>query len=234
MATEITEQLDREVERRFLELSKDLKKFIRSEVRSRLEHAAVQPNEKASAGVEDWRRERADLEKMLRSEMEARLDAISKQRVHLDLNLVLKRFTQRAVELLSKAELSAPGRSGVQINGVLRQAVLEAFRSRKQHLSHLAKIERVVREGAMDQLPQLLDELFVEAGIKKISDLQYGSQFFTAENSPEGKLYLQVTEPAYVDEFTGKIIRAGRLRHVAEPPFLAGSGSEEGERGAES
>jgi|GEM_PF-2686646 len=234
VAIEITEQLDREVERRLLELSKELKKFIRSEVRSRLERLAVQPKEDEPVEREDLRRERAELEKRLRSEMESRLQVIAEQRVQLDLNLVLQRFAQRAAELLAEVDPSASRGLSGQVSGVLRQAVLEAFRNRKQHLSHLTKIERVVREGDLDRLPQLLDEFFVEAGVKKISDPKHGAHFFKAENSPEGKLYLQVTEPAYVDEFTGKIIRAGRLKHVAEPPFLVGSGGETGERSTES
>ncbi|GAA3121395.1 hypothetical protein [Streptosporangium carneum] len=237
----LTQRLEREVERRLLDVSSELRGLLRSEIRMHAARLARESEEKASSAArasqekarprretetpseekaspaEPSSRERADLETRLRREMEDRLATIAKERAHLDPNLVLKRFTEHTSALLNKIDGSDSGTLREQLNSGLRQAVLDALRGRKQHLSHLTKIERVVREGSMDQIPQLLDEFFVEAGVRRISDPSEGPEFFKAINDSVGKPYLQVVEPAYVDEATGRILRAGHLRHVAEP-----------------
>jgi hypothetical protein len=206
---ELTKYLDQEIERRLREVSDELKKLVRSETRSQTERLA---KKKLEGGVTE--EDRAILELRLRREMEARLVNIAKERSSLDPNIVLRRFTERTMELLSKIDPSGPSE---QINSILRQAVLDALRNRKQHLSHLTKLERVIREGSSDQLPQLLDEFFIESGVRRISNPLEGPEFFKAINDPKGKPYIQMVEPAYVDEITGQIIRAGLLRHTAEP-----------------
>ncbi|MEV7005865.1 hypothetical protein [Streptosporangium sp. NPDC051022] len=217
LADHLTQRLEREVERRLLAVSNELKETLRNEIRVRTARLDRERSEDKAASTARASRERADLETRLRREMEARLATIAKERAQLDPNLVLRRFAEHTTALLSKVDGPEYGALREQVNSGLRQAVLDALRSRKQHLSHLTKLERAVREGAMDQIPQLLDEFFVEAGVRRISNPADGPEFFKAINDPAGKPYLQVVEPAYVDEATGQILRAGRLRHVAEP-----------------
>ncbi|WP_119727044.1 hypothetical protein [Thermomonospora amylolytica] len=230
LRTELREKTHRQLRK---ELREEVRKEVRKELRTEL--LEEMREETRDELREEMRQDvREELRAELRDEVRVRLAEIARRRAHLDPGLLLQQFADRAYELLHKADLRAAGGSREQINAALRQAVQDAFRNRRRHLSHLTKIESLVRAGGVDQLPQLLDELFIEAGIRKVSDPQHGARFFAAENDPGAGPYLQVTEPAYVDEFTGQPIRAGRLRHVADPPLPAvdggGAVEREGER----
>lgn len=216
-------ELERKIEKQILEVRNELKKLIRDEIQNKSKQLIK--DEKTTSTTdsnEETEDRRSNLEDRLRREMEGRLATIEKERRQLDSKLVLKRFTERANTLLSKIDATSVDMSNEQIGNVLRQAVLEALRNRKQHLSHLTKLEILVREKSLDQIPQLLNEFFIEAGIRRASNPIDEPEFFTVINDPTGKPYLQVVEPAYVDEVTGQILRAGRLRHVANPEFADG------------
>jgi len=161
---------------------------------------------------------RRKIKEELRAEFEERIDGIRRQRIMLDPARLVSSFLDQVSRLLEeeiadKAEVPSPQ----QISNMIKQGVLEAMRIRRMHLAQLAEIDRLVQDRRLDELPLLLRGWFVRAGLTQSCDVSGHPEYFTAVNGPEEGDHLEVIEPAYIDEATGQVIRAGRIRHTEKP-----------------
>lgn len=230
----LAQQIDLVIEQRLNEVGDELKELVRSEFGSWAEKKSADP---CSCAEEPSGREKARIsqaESGLRREMEKRLKEIETERSRLDPAYITNKFKQQIPKILEGlVGVDSPALND-HMSNALRQAVLDSFRTRRQHLSHLTKLDLLVRSGSADQLPRILQEFFAESGVKRVATPEDNPEYFKAENSPEGGRHLQVVEPALIDEFTGQILRAGVVTHVAEPPVHNDSSDGEAYRGGES
>ncbi|MEV5409604.1 hypothetical protein AB0K60_12305 [Thermopolyspora sp. NPDC052614] len=195
------------------ELPERLRKEIGDEVEARVRGCLRQ---EVRREIED--QVRHEIKAELRAEYEKRLDEVRRERTRLDPTRLATAFSDRTIELLHR---EVAGKAQVptsqQIAVTIKQGVLDALRSRRMHLAQLAEIDRLIASGELNDLPLLLREWFTRAGLTQSRDAVGHPEYFTVVNGPEEGIYLQVIEPAYIDEATGQVIRAGRLRHADEP-----------------
>lgn len=125
---------------------------------------------------------------------------------------LLSRFTERTRELLSELpEEHRPG--GAEVTAVLRQAVLEAFRSRDEYVARLAETDAAswTTEMSARSLRRAIRASLVDSGIRVVESSEEREHFVVVEGEGDG---FEVLRPAYVDQATGKLILSGQLRRV--------------------
>ena len=193
-----------------------LTKFIKNELRSQISECIRDTLHK---NIYD---EISDqIHAQLRAEMEKRLAAIAAERTNLEPAKLLKVFTEQASELIEKSRSIKRSEklTQEQVQQIIRNAILEALRSRRLHLTHLVELERLANDGMLEHVPDLLPGWFARAGLKRIDDPETHRELFEQIDKGKGP-YLEVVEPAYIDAMTGQTIRSGRVR-------LDGSQSEQ-------
>ncbi|MFC0865519.1 hypothetical protein ACFHYQ_24805 [Sphaerimonospora cavernae] len=202
LQTAVGEQLD--------QLSSSLGKTVQRHVREALK-AEVRQSIEAEV--------RAEITDEIRKEMTVRLNSLISDYRHLDPAKILEGFLQEATNLLSTSpQPAADSLTQRELVEGLRQAVLEAFGSRRLHLAHLAELDSHLREATdLGGIRLLVDEWFAVAGLKRIASPVERSECFATMNSPTDGPYLALVRPAYVDAVTHKIVRSGQLRHTDDP-----------------
>ncbi|MEU8907811.1 MULTISPECIES: hypothetical protein [Streptomyces] len=128
---------------------------------------------------------------------------------------LLSRFTERAQELI--AELGEDERpTQASVTGALRQAVLEAFRTREEYLARM--VETDLFAGMPNQsaavLRRSIRSVLVDQGVRCVDSPDEQEHFVVVEG--EGDAF-EVLRPAYLDQATGKLILSGQLRRIPAP-----------------
>lgn len=128
---------------------------------------------------------------------------------------LLSRFTERAQELI--AELGEEERPmQASVTGALRQAVLEAFRTREEYLARM--VETDLFAGMPNQsaavLRRSIRSVLVDQGVRCVDSPDEQEHFVVVEG--EGDAF-EVLRPAYLDQATGKLILSGQLRRIPTP-----------------
>lgn len=143
---------------------------------------------------------------------------------------LLSRFTERAQELIaSLPEGERPVETSV--SGALRQAVLEAFRSRDEYVARMVETDLAASAANQnaDALRRSIRTALVNQGVLCVESPDEQDHFVVVEG--EGEAF-EVLRPAYVDQATGKLVLAGQLRRVPIFDDVARvPGGEEGEEG---
>lgn len=182
-------------------IGKGIRDAFRQEIRAELAHEV-----------------KAEIKAELRREMKVRLSSIAEERTQLDPAVLLESFIRQVSDVLEKSGGEhAEALTQQQLLSVIRQAVLDALRSRKLHLSHLAELERMVKDGTLEQVPQLLPEWFVRAGLERVDDPTAHPERFAVINEGHDGQFVQVVQSAYIDQMTGQTIRPGQLRRTTTP-----------------
>ncbi len=199
---------------------------IQAEVRSGV-RAALKDEIRAEIEAEV----RDEITHEIRVEMANRLKSMVKDHDRLDPLKILDGFVRHAADLLAESEGRHGDLTQQQLVSTLRQAVLESFQSRKLHLAQLAELDCRLREtGGPESLLLLVDELLTVAGLRRMETYTDHPQHFTIVNTPAEGQFISMVQPAYIDSTTGRVVRSGRLRHVADPVFLLeSSGPASGE-----
>lgn len=136
---------------------------------------------------------------------------------------LLSRFTERATELMAALpEEARPTQAAV--TAALRQAVLEAFRSREEYVARMVEVDLLA--GAPKQnansLRKGIRAALLDQGVRCVDSPDGESELFVVVEG-EGEAF-EVLRPAYVDQATGKLVLSGQLRRR--------SGAQEGDRAA--
>ncbi|MEU6259205.1 hypothetical protein [Streptomyces sp. NPDC047043] len=136
---------------------------------------------------------------------------------------LLSRFTERATELM--AALSEEARpTQAAVTAALRQAVLEAFRSREEYVARMVEVDLLA--GAPKQnassLRKGIRTALLDQGVRCVDSPDGESELFVVVEG-EGEAF-EVLRPAYVDQATGKLVLSGQLRRLA--------GAQEGDQAA--
>ncbi|WP_327699700.1 hypothetical protein [Streptomyces sp. NBC_00459] len=126
---------------------------------------------------------------------------------------LLSRFTERATELM--AALPEEGRpTQAAVTGALRQAVLEAFRSREEYVARMVEVDLLA--GAPKQnassLRKGIRAALLDQGVRCVDSPDGESELFVVVEG-EGEAF-EVLRPAYVDQATGKLVLSGQLRRL--------------------
>ncbi|MCA2201719.1 hypothetical protein [Streptomyces sp. SMS_SU21] len=127
---------------------------------------------------------------------------------------LLKRFSESAQRLIeSIPDEDRPGQK--DIVSALRQGVLEAFRTREEHLARLVECDLEAR-GSGNRMSTLKWQVSVRKallglGVRVVEDAAERELFVVVEGDGE---QFEIVRPAYVDQATGKLILAGQLRRV--------------------
>ncbi|NEB09182.1 hypothetical protein G3I32_09905 [Streptomyces coelicoflavus] len=125
---------------------------------------------------------------------------------------LLVRFTEKARELVDRMpDESRP--ISAEVTAVLRQAVLEAFRTREQYVARLVETDSASWMTAMPakSLRRAIRASLVDSGIRVVESSDEREHFVVVEGEGDG---FEVVRPAYVDQATGKLILSGQLRRV--------------------
>jgi hypothetical protein len=133
---------------------------------------------------------------------------------------VLEQFAAKVSELFATADTgSGPALAPQEVKAALRQAVLDVFRSREQHVAHLAEIDRYVQNprNSPRTARVFIAERLKAAGLRRITDPAETEHFVLTGNGDGGD-YLVVADPGYVDEVTGRLVLAGQLYRSSHPP----------------
>ncbi|MFF7927367.1 hypothetical protein ACFZDP_40675 [Streptomyces mirabilis] len=125
---------------------------------------------------------------------------------------LLSRFTERAQELI--AELGEDERpTQASVTGALRQAVLEAFRTREEYLARMVETDLVAimpnQKSAV--LKRSIRGALVDQGVRCVESPDEQEHFVVVEG--EGDAF-EVLRPAYLDQATGKLILSGQIRRI--------------------
>lgn len=137
---------------------------------------------------------------------------------------LLARFTERARELLDELpEEHRPGSS--EVTAVLRQAILEAFRTREEYVARLVETDAMswTTEVSAMSLRRAIRASLIDSGVRVIESTDEREHFVVVEGEGDG---FEVLRPAYVDQATGKLILSGQLRRVFLPARKAESNTE--------
>lgn len=127
--------------------------------------------------------------------------------------MLLSRFAERATDLLAALpEEERPTQAAVA--AALRQAVLEAFRSREEYVARMVEVDLLI--GAPNQsagsLRKGIRSALLDQGVRCVDapDAE-GELFVVVEGDGEA---FEVLRPAYVDQATGKLVLSGQLRRL--------------------
>ncbi|MGA4902783.1 hypothetical protein ACPCAJ_34445 [Streptomyces griseoincarnatus] len=137
--------------------------------------------------------------------------------------MLLSRFTERATELMAALpEEVRPTQAAV--TAALRQAVLEAFRSREEYVARMVEVDLLA--GAPKQnassLRKGIRAALLDQGVRCVDSPDGESELFVVVEG-EGEAF-EVLRPAYVDQATGKLVLSGQLRRLP--------GAQEGDQAA--
>lgn len=125
---------------------------------------------------------------------------------------LLARFTERTRELLGELpEEQRP--AGSEVSTVLRQAVLEAFRTREEYVARLVETDATSWTTGMSalNLRRAIRTSLVDSGVRVVESVDEREHFVVVEGEGDG---FEVVRPAYLDQATGKLILSGQLRRV--------------------
>ncbi|MGW6487376.1 hypothetical protein [Streptomyces sp. NPDC055056] len=128
-------------------------------------------------------------------------------------HMLLSRFTERATDLLAAfPEEERPTQAAVA--AALRQAVLEAFRSREEYVARMVEVDLLA--GAPNQSASSLRKgirtALLDQGVRCVDAPDgEGELFVVVEGDGEA---FEVLRPAYVDQATGKLVLSGQLRRL--------------------
>ncbi|WP_186009603.1 hypothetical protein [Streptomyces albidoflavus] len=128
-------------------------------------------------------------------------------------HMLLARFTERATELLAAVpEEERPTQTAVA--AALRQAVLEAFRSREEYVARMVEVDLLA--GAPKQnatsLRKGIRAALLDQGVRCVDAPDGEHELFVVVEG-DGEAF-EVLRPAYVDQATGKLVLAGQLRRL--------------------
>ncbi len=127
--------------------------------------------------------------------------------------MLLSRFTERATDLM--AALPAEARpTQAAVTAALRQAVLEAFRSREEYVARMVEVDLLA--GAPNQSASSLRKgiraALLDQGVRCADSPDGESELFVVVEG-DGETF-EVLRPAYVDQATGKLVLSGQLRRL--------------------
>jgi hypothetical protein len=127
---------------------------------------------------------------------------------------LLKRFNDSASRLLDAIpDEDQPKQS--EVLAALRQGVLEAFRTREEHLARMVESDLEAR-GSGNRMSTLKWQVSVRKallglGVRVVETPDEQELFVVVEG--EGDAF-EVVRPAYLDQATNKLILVGQLRRV--------------------
>ncbi|MFJ8989959.1 hypothetical protein ACIRQH_06145 [Streptomyces sp. NPDC102279] len=128
-------------------------------------------------------------------------------------HMLLSHFAERATNLLATLpEEERPTQAAV--TAALRQAVLEAFRSREEYVARMVEVDLLA--GAPNQsagsLRKGIRSALLDQGVRCVDAPDgEGELFVVVEGDGEA---FEVLRPAYVDQATGKLVLSGQLRRL--------------------
>ncbi len=144
---------------------------------------------------------------------------------------LLARFAERAQELIAGLpEGERPVEAS--ISGALRQAVLEAFRSRDEYVARMVETDLAASTANQNAaaLRRSIRAALTNQGVRCVESPDEQDHFVVVEG--QGAAF-EVLRPAYVDQATGKLVLAGQLRRVPVANGVAQAHEErEGGEGA--
>ncbi|MFD7709731.1 hypothetical protein [Streptomyces sp. NPDC059786] len=133
----------------------------------------------------------------------------------LDPAALLSRFTEIAGELLAVLPAEQQPTSA-EVTATLRQAVLEAFRTRDEYIARLVETDAThwSAKPSAQTMRRAIRSALIDTGLRVVEDVDEQELFVVVEG--EGDTF-EVVRPAYVDQATGKLILSGQLRRVPTP-----------------
>ncbi|GAB3949869.1 hypothetical protein [Streptomyces sparsus] len=131
-------------------------------------------------------------------------------------HMLLSRFTEQATDLLTA--VSEEGRpTQAAVTAALRNAVLEAFRSREEYVARMVEVDLLA--GAPNQSASSLRKgirtALLDQGVRCVDQPDGERELFVVVEG-DGEVF-EVLRPAYVDQATGKLVLSGQLRRMPGP-----------------
>lgn len=126
---------------------------------------------------------------------------------------LLARFTERATELISQLHQEARPTTAT-VNAALRQGVLEAFRTRDEHIARLVETDLLAStpEQGAKAIRRAVRASLIDMGVRVVEEADEQELFVVVEGEGDG---FELVRPAYVDQATDKLLLAGQLRRLS-------------------
>ncbi|WJY50138.1 hypothetical protein QRN89_10075 [Streptomyces chengbuensis] len=133
---------------------------------------------------------------------------------------LLARFTERAAELIAQLPQDARP-TPATVNAALRQGVLEAFRTRDEHIARLVETDVLAStpEQGAKAIRRAVRASLIDMGVRVVEEADEQELFVVVEGEGEG---FELVRPAYVDQATDKLLLAGQLRRIPTRRTLPG------------
>jgi hypothetical protein len=128
---------------------------------------------------------------------------------------LLDNFTKRAQELLA-ALPSEDQPSSTAVSAALRQAVLDAFRTREEFMARMVETDLIASAPgqSLKVLQRTIRSCLYDQGVRCIDSPEEHEHFVVVEGEGDG---FEVLRSAYADQTTGKLLLSGQLRRVPLP-----------------
>lgn len=135
---------------------------------------------------------------------------------------LLARFAERAAELIAQLPQDVRPTSAT-VNAALRQGVLEAFRTRDEHIARLVETDLLAStpEQGAKAIRRAVRASLVDMGVRVVEEAEEQELFVVVEGEGDG---FELVRPAYVDQATDKLLLAGQLRRIPAPSTLPEQG----------
>ncbi|MFF3909811.1 hypothetical protein ACFYZJ_28415 [Streptomyces sp. NPDC001848] len=127
--------------------------------------------------------------------------------------MLLSRFAERATDLLTTL-LEEERPTQATVTAALRQAVLEAFRSREEYMARMVEIDLLAStpNQSASSLRKGIRTALLDQGVRCVDAPDGESELFVVVEG-DGEAF-EVLRPAYVDQATGKLVLSGQLRRL--------------------
>lgn len=134
-----------------------------------------------------------------RSRLEPPRSSIQELTFQITSRINIEFIVQKTSQNLTKKELAL----------FFREAVHEGISAAEPHRTWIAEIDRVARNARdIRELRIAISAYLRQAGITRIDDFSVDEERFIITRKGDGKVI--TTQPAYIDEVTGRTILAGR------------------------
>ncbi|MFD0167777.1 hypothetical protein ACFVJH_27095 [Streptomyces decoyicus] len=141
---------------------------------------------------------------------------------------LLARFTERAQALITELPEDDRPRPAA-VSTALRQAVLEAFRTREEFMARMVETDLIASapEQRLSVLRRTIRTSLNDQGLRRIDSPEGEPEHFVVvEGEGDG---FELLRPAYVDQATGKLLLSGQLRRVPTPAQQDRTAATDGE-----
>ena len=216
---QIRQELTREFRAEIKAIRSEIHAKAKAEIKSRVA-SKVRATVKEEIRKEIEEELRVEIESKVRAEFRTRINreqrtSDSSPNNYLEPSALMADFNKEAANVLQAIHPNSL--TTQQLTNAVRQAILDALRTRKIHLSQLVEIDQLQRHGVgTKKIADRISYWFTRAGLRRVEELNNIEYFDIQGNIHDGN-FLTLLEPAYVDDVANQLVQSGKVKIISEP-----------------